>query len=440
VSFPRYPTYKESGVEWLGEVPATWRVVPCRAIVANVDERNEAGKDQNYLSLMANIGIIPYEEKGDVGNKKPEDLAKCKIVKKGNLVINSMNYAIGSYGMSAYDGVCSPVYVVLRVDAIAVLPRYALRIFENQSFQKYIASFGNGILAHRAAIGWDDIKAARIVIPSRAEQQAVLTFLDRETAKIEALVGEQQRLIELLNEKRQVVISRAVTKGLSPHAPTKPSGIEWLGDVPNHWDVWKLAHAFTTIGSGTTPDTEAPEYYDGGDVPWVNTGDLNDDALEDCGKRVTPLAIAQHPSLRVYPVGSVVIAMYGATIGKLAILRFPATVNQACCVFAESSPIISKFLFYWLRGFRERIVSLATGGGQPNINQDTLRSLRVACPDNREQAEIVSFLDRETERIDALMGQAQQAINLLQERRTALISAAVTGKIDVCGLVNAEAV
>lgn len=206
----------------------------------------------------------------------------------------------------------------------------------------------------------------------------------------------------------------------------KDSGVEWAGKVPTHWEVWKLAHAFTRIGSGTTPRTDNRDYYDYGEVPWINTGDLNDGELDDCEKRVTALAISDHTALKTYPAGSLVIAMYGATIGKLSVMRFSATVNQACCVFSKPSAIIPKFLFYWFLGLRRRILSLATGGGQPNISQDILRTLRVACPNEDEQTCIVAFLDRETAKIDELIAEQQRLIELLKEKRQAVISHAVT--------------
>ena len=206
----------------------------------------------------------------------------------------------------------------------------------------------------------------------------------------------------------------------------KPSGVEGLGDVPEHWEAWKLTHALERIGSGTTPKTDNRAYYDEGTHPWVNTGDLNDGDLIDCEKRITSLALSDHTTLRTYPVGSVVMAMYGATIGKLAILGFEATVNQACCVFAGESKLESKFLFYWLLGFRQQIISLASGGGQPNVNQDILRTLRVACPDFPEQTAIAEFLDRETGKIDGLVAEQRRLMELLKEKRQAVISHAVT--------------
>ncbi len=198
MSFPRYPKYKASGVEWLGEVPEHWNVFPCRNIVQEKTAKNDDAKCQDYLSLMANVGVLPYAEKGDVGNKKPEDLSKCKIVSRGDFVINSMNYGIGSYGLSEYDGVCSPVYIVLKPKNDIVESRFAFRIFECRSFQRYAQSFGNGILEHRSAINWDILKSIGVGIPSLEGLSSILVFLDRETGMIDEVVAEQRRLMELL--------------------------------------------------------------------------------------------------------------------------------------------------------------------------------------------------------------------------------------------------
>jgi type I restriction enzyme, S subunit len=210
----------------------------------------------------------------------------------------------------------------------------------------------------------------------------------------------------------------------------KDSGVEWLGEVPEHWEVWKLSHAFTVIGSGTTPKTSKHEYYDNGTIPWINTGDLNDSKLFSCRKKVTNLAINDHSSLKLYPENSLLFAMYGATIGRISMLQFPATVNQACCVFGGESKILPSFMFYWFLGYRQQILSLATGGGQPNVSQDILRTLRAACPDEEEQSAIASFLDRETGKIDALVDEQRRLIELLKEKRQAVISHAVTKGLD----------
>src|SRR5690554_764339 len=326
--YQAYPEYKNSGVEWMGIVPSSWKVVPCRAAVENLVNKNEGGRDQNYLSLMANVGVIRYEDKGDVGNKKPEDLTKCKIVKKGNLVINSMNYAIGSYGMSEYDGVCSPVYIVLQAYSEVIERRFALRVFENKPFQKYLATFGNGILEHRAAIGWDDIKGAYIPLPSKKEQVAILNFLDHETAKIDTLIDKQQQLIQLLKEKRQAVISHAVTKGLDPNAPMRDSGVEWFVELPMHWKIGKLSY-FSKVTNGATPSRENMAFWADGNIGWLNSSKINDIKIKQADQFITSFALNQ-TSVQAVNEEDVLMAITGEgqTRGRVAICLIEATINQ----------------------------------------------------------------------------------------------------------------
>lgn len=439
MSFPRYPNYKDSGVEWLREVPGHWDIRRVRWL-CEIKKRIAGELGYDVLSITQQGIRIKDLESND--GQLSMDYSKYQFVEVGDFAMNHMDLLTGYVDISNVRGVTSPDYRVFTIrDAATCHDKYLLYLFQMGYKNRIFYAYGQGSSQlGRWRLPTEQFNDLRFPLPPKSEQQSIAAFLDRETAKIDALVVEQRRLMELLKEKRQAVISHAVTQGLNPHAPMKPSGIEWLGDVPAHWEVWKLAHAFAQIGSGTTPRTDKREYYEDGDIPWINTGDLNDGDLEDCEKRVTSLALADHTSLKIYPTGSVLIAMYGATIGKLAILRFPATVNQACCIFADSSQIETEFMFYLFLGLRKHILSLATGGGQPNVSQEILRSLRVAAPCHAEQKEVTDFLDRETGRIDTLTVEAQRAIDLLQERRTALISAAVTGQIDVCGLAAASAV
>ena len=268
-----------------------------------------------------------------------------------------------------------------------------------------------------------------VCFPPLAEQRAIAAFLDRETAKIDALVSKKERLIELLQEKRTALISHTVTKGLDPKAPMKDSGVEWLEKIPAHWEVRRASRLFS-IGSGTTPPSESSEYY-GGDVPWVTTSELRETLVTSTEKTITAEALRNFPTLKIFPEGSIAVAMYGATIGRLGVLGVPATVNQACCVFSEAKEMNAGFWFYWLQSRRHYLILLGQGGGQPNLSQKMLRSIRVPTPPLDEQAAIAAFLDRETEKIDALISKVHKAIELLKELRTGLVSAAVTGKIDV---------
>lgn len=441
MSVPVYPAYKDSGVEWLGEVPAHWSLESLRGQFVELKTKNEGALDQNYLSLVAGRGVMPYAEKGDIGNKKPDDLEKCKVVRSGNFVINSMNFGIGAFGVSAHDGVCSPVYIVLHARELSSL-QFLRWIFDNPGFREEAQSFGNGILAHRSAIGWDELKAMKIGVPPIAEQAAIAAFLDRETGKIDALVEEQRRLIALLKEKRQAVISHAVTKGLNPQAPLKASCIEWLGDIPAHWAVVPLKYLAHFSGGGT-PSREVPAYWNG-DIPWVSPKDMKVELISDTEEFITDDGLEGSASSLVAPGAVLVVVRSG-------ILRhtIPVAINTRAVALNQDMKAISvaqdryrgDYLSRFIQGLNSTLLPmwLKLGATVESIEFSYMAETPLPVPPLTEQAVISAFLDQETGKFDALVQEADRAILLLQERRAALISAAVTGKIDVRGLADATA-
>ena len=434
MSFPRYPKYKSNGVKWLGEVPEEWEVLPVRAVTEHIDLRNEGATCEDYLSLMANVGVIPYADKGDIGNKKPEDLSKCKLVEVGDIVINSMNYNIGSYGISPYGGVCSPVYVVLRINEQIARRRFAFRIFQNTAFQKYAASFGNGILAHRAAIGWEELKVIPVAVPSRSEQQTILDFLDEETAKIDALIGEQRRLIELLKEKRQAVISHAITKGFDLSASLKSSGSDAFDYVPKHWQ-FRSVRAIARVGNGSTPSRENLEYWQDGDIPWLTSTVVNQSEVFEAEEFVTAKAL-KDCHLPIIPPDSILIGItgQGRTRGMATLLRFRATINQHIAyVVPRDGTTNVAYLRRVFETLYEKMRSDSDGAGSTKgaITCEQIQKLRLPLPPRDEQDAILRKLEDQLLHFRLLTLEANRAIHLLQERRSALISAAVTGKIDV---------
>lgn len=205
----------------------------------------------------------------------------------------------------------------------------------------------------------------------------------------------------------------------------KDSGIPWLGEVPEHWETWKITHTIDLIGSGTTPKSDNAEYYDG-DVLWVTTSELRENFISDTKQKVSDRAIKDYSALKIYPVNSVAMAMYGATIGRLGILEKEATFNQACCVFGVSKILYYKFLFYWLWHRRPILISLSNGGGQPNLSQDDLKKLKLPIPSYEEQIFIAHYLDTKLGEIDTLIGKQQTLLEKLAEQRTAVITHAVT--------------
>lgn len=211
----------------------------------------------------------------------------------------------------------------------------------------------------------------------------------------------------------------------SKYESYKPTELELSPSIPAHWDVWKMAHAFQRISSGTTPDTGRAAFYDG-EIPWLQTGDLTDGDVITTSKSISPLALREYSTLKVYPAKSLIMAMYGATIGKLGRLQLSAATNQACCVFAESNVVTSNFAFYSLLAMRPYILSDAYGGGQPNISQQTIKAFKLVVPPFPEQNAIAAFLDGKCATIDEAVRIKEEQIRLLSERRQILIQEAVT--------------
>ena len=431
MSFPRYSKYKDSNVDWFKLVPSHWSIESCRSVFLERNERNDPLVSEDYLSLMANVGVMPYEEKGDVGNKKPEDLGKCKQVHEGDLVINSMNYGIGSYGLSKYRGVCSPVYIVLTPKKHKIEERFAFRILETKQFQKYAQSFGNGILEHRAAINWDTLKNIGIPTPPIEEQRLILNFLDYQISRIDALIAEQERLIELLNEKRQAEISNVVTKGLDPKVKMKDSGIEWLGKVPEHWKICLMKRAFRSVDYGISDALNSE-----GLVAILRMGNIQDGQVVSGNLKYTD---SVDPSL-LLETGDL---LYNRTnsldlIGKVGMFvsNGDAPVSFASYLVRlrtvkESHP---DYFAYLLN--TKGILGLARSNafvaiGQCNLNPTRYGQIVIAVPPLLEQVAIADHLNKELKIIKTLTAEAQRGIELLVERRMALISEAITGQVDV---------
>jgi type I restriction enzyme S subunit len=269
-------------------------------------------------------------------------------------------------------------------------------------------------------------------LPAVNEQRAIAAFLDRETARIDALVTKKERLIELLHEQRTALITRAVTKGLDPNVPLKDSGVEWLGGIPAHWEAKRIKWVARMV-SGHTPDKKVPSYWEGGDIPWVSLADTDQLREVDYIKATAVMTTADgivHSSAHVLPAGTVVFSR-DATIGLCAIAGIPMAVSQHFIGWICTARVISEYLLFVLRSMAQELDRLTMGATVRTIGMPEVRSLATPIPPVAEQHEIVAFVRRETTRIDALIAKVREAIERLKELRTALISAAVTGKIDI---------
>jgi type I restriction enzyme S subunit len=280
------------------------------------------------------------------------------------------------------------------------------------------------------AVSTAQVANMAIAIPSPEEQSAIAAFLDQETGKIDALVAEQERLIALLKEKRQAVISQAVTKGLNPNAPMKDSGIEWLGQVPAHWEPRKVSHLFRA-GKGKNGQMLTKEFCAANEGPYpVYSGQTEDDGV---------MGTWCEFEFDFSENGVLFCTTVGARAMHLKQLHGRFSLSQNCMiVWPTDSRCITRFFFYHFQPLFQWERSLIPDHMQPSFRMEDLYSFSVAVPPVDEQREIFEFLDRETNKIDTLITEATQAITLLRERRAALISAAVTGKIDVRALATSQ--
>ena len=424
MSFPRYPKYKDSGVELLGEVPDNWDVVALKRIATLKSGDGITGdsiEETGDYPVLGGNGLRGYT------SAFTHDGYFVVIGRQGALCGN-INYATGKFWASEHAVVASPLKPVETVWLGEMLRAMNL----NQ----------HSVSAAQPGLSMEFVGNLRTVLPPISDQRSIASFLSRETVKIDELVAEQRRLIELLREKRQAVISHAITKGLNPHVPMKPSGIECLGDVPEHWDVMRLKHiksedknAFVDGPFGSNLKSE--HFIDDGEAYVIESGFATQGRLDVADLKTISLEHFTTISRSETKAGDIIIAKIGAQFGKSSILprldkpavvsgnSLKLTINQQRCDV--------KFVNWQLTNLKQlgAIDDIVNGTAQPALSLGEMNSLPMLVPPRGEQTAIVAFLETQLKNFDELTAEAERAIDLLQERRTALISAAVTGKIDV---------
>jgi len=425
MSFPRYSKYKESGVEWLGQVPEHWTPIRYK----NVFQEKEFTSGCTLPSGAISFGRVVFKN-DEALNEATK--ATYQEVLSGEFLINpiNLNYDLKSLrtAFSQINTCVSPAYIVLKpkTDLAGNYFKYQLHLFDI----RHMKTLGAGV---RQTITFADIGSCFTQMPPLSEQTRIAAFLDQETAKIDALVAEQQWLMELLKEKRQAVISHAVTKGLNPKAALKPSGIEWLGDVPAHWRVMPMRMISNVVRGASPRPAGDPRYFGGDEVPWVTVAEITkDDAvyLTETESFLTQEG-ATHSNL--FRVGTLIYSNSGATLGVPKILGIDACANDGVVAFLNlDREVQAEFLYHYLASITDSIrEKVKQGSGQPNLNTDIVKNLRFGLPPLEEQELIVRRITDLADQFGSLTAEAQRAIDLLQERRNALISAVVTGQIDV---------
>lgn len=438
-----YPAYKDSGVEWLGEIPTHWKVRRLKTLssvqLSNVDKKSVEGEQAvrlcNYTDVYYNKRIT-----GDMefmpATATLEQVRQFSL-RAGDVLITKdseswMDIAVSAFVAKDLPGVLCGYHLAhirpgKECDGAFLSCAFAA-IGPRDQFQ--VAA--NGIT--RFGLGGDAIRTGLFAMPPLREQRVIAAFLDGETARIDTLVLKKERLIELLQEERIAVITRAVTKGLDPNVPMKDSGMEWLGKIPAHWETRELRRLKREGTSITYGIVQAgPDVPNG--VPYIRTSDMSGDVLPRTGYQRTSHEIDATYQRSKVATGDVVVAIR-ATVGKaLPVPDYLAGANltQGTAKVAPGEMLQGPFLLAALQSgsSQQRFTALSKGATFREITLDSLRRFSIPVPPLREQTAIVAFLDAEKTGIDALIERIRQAIESLKELRTSLISAAVTGKIDV---------
>ena len=423
-----YASYKPSGVAWLGDVPAHWRI---EKVKFQARLRGDKAVGANGVRYVGMEHVLPKVGKFNpvVEGTQEEAESTVNVFFKGDVLFGKLRPYLAKCVVADTDGVCSSEFLVLS-PSDEVVPAYLNATMLMQEFIDAVDASTYGAKMPRA--DWGFIGQQRLPLPPPDEQQAIADYLDTETARIDTLVQEKEELIGLLKEARSATITEAVSRGLCPSVPLKSSGLHFLGNVPKHWKKFKVAHAFGT-SSGTTPPTDEPKWYEG-DVPWVQSSELRENVVFSTEKKVTVEAVQKFSALKIYPAGTLLLAMYGATIGRVGLLGVPATTNQACCALHPLGEISTQFFCWWLQAYRDELVARGYGGGQPNISATLISGMYFFAPLPEEQQAIAEYLDDETAKIDALITHTQEEIALLKELRAATIADAVLGRVDVRSL------
>lgn len=425
-----YSNYKDSGVSGIEQIPKHWILEKIKFVATCNDEVLSDSTADDEIINYVEIGDVDYVN--GITNTTEYEFKEApsrarRVTRPNDIIISTVRTYLKAIAKIAEpDLIVSTGFAVIR-------PRKIDEIF--MSYALLAPTFIEEVMSRSFGVSYPAIKASslmniKICIPPLSEQKAIASFLEAKTKPIDGIIAKREKQIELLEEMKSAIISRAVTKGLNPEAQMKDSGIEWIGEIPEGWDVIKTSFLFQLIGSGTTPSKNAPNYAEEG-LYWLQTGDFNDNYVNDTSKYITDLAVQNCSALTLFPKGCLVIAMYGASIGKLGILNIESYTNQACCVLGREKNILIKFAFYAYKAGRKALINESRGGGQPNISQDIISHFKIPVPPINEQCNVIAYLDSETSKIDTRITKRRKQIELLQEYKQALITAAVTGKIDV---------
>lgn len=434
-----YAAYKNTGIPWLGNVPNHWDVLRLGSMLKERGEVNRGRKTENILSVMRDVGVINYEDKGNVGNKKSENTERYKIVYEGDIVVNSMNVIIGSVGIAKEDGALSPIYLVFKASDDTVSTKYYNYVFMAKPFQRSLVRIGYGILDHRMRIPVTLLRQELLPKPPRYEQDVIVSYLDSKVSDIDLYIAEKNHLIELLQEQKKALIDKVITFGLNPKVKMKTSRLEWLTGIPEHWKTIKIRHLIKGIDQGDSP---VCDNYLADNEHWgvLKAGCANDGIFNELEHKQLPHETPFDKKNQVQ-IGDVLMSRASGS---------PRLVGSVARVYSLSHKLLLSdktfrlnfknlkhvdFIVYAMNStyLRKQIETEISGaeGLANNISKPSIKDLVVAIPPDEEAQKITDWISKLNQEMDFLISNIEAQVELIKEYRTTLITEAVTGKIDV---------
>jgi type I restriction enzyme S subunit len=423
-----YPKYKESGSRWLGAIPAHWEIRNLRTLTSHRAERDRP--DLPLLSVAREKGVFvrSLTDADENHNVIPEDLTNYKVARSGNLVINKMKAWQGSMGVAPCDGIVSPAYFVF--DFRIRNPAFGQALLRSKAYVAHFGQASDGVRVGQWDLSIPGMRQIPVVVPGDDEQEAIVRFLDHAGGRVERAIRAKKKLIALLHEQKQAIIHRAVTRGLDPNVPLKPSGIPWLGDIPQHWEIIALRRRWSVTDC---KHLTVPFVEDG--IPLASVREVQPFILDlsRC-KRTRAAWYRKLIEGDRKPKRGDLIYCRNASVGACALVEtdIDLAMGQDVCLIRSSSEN-QRFLNYLLHSpfMDHQLDLLLVGSTFKRINVSDIKALSVVVPPRSEQDAICSFLDRELAIYDAAIARTEREIALLREYRTRLIADVVTGKLDV---------
>jgi type I restriction enzyme S subunit len=423
-----YPACKDSGVPWLGEVPEHWEKMSGRACYREKKVPNTGLRETTVLSLS--YGQIVIKPEGKLHGLVPASFETYQIVEPDDIIIrptdlqNDWNSL--RFGLSHHLGIITSAYMCFQTQAV-MSREYGYLLLHTYDLKKVFYGLGSGL---RQNLDWWDFKYLPCFVPPLPEQSAIVRFLDYADRRIRRYIRAKQKLMNLLEEQKQAIIHRAVTRGLDPNVCLRPSGIEWMGDMPEHWEVRRLKQAFRRIVGGSTPSSAEPNYWDG-DVVWVTPSDISRaERLKSSLRRITQEGLKSCSS-ELVPPGSIIVTSR-APVGNVALADVELCTNQGCKALVTTDQVVNPmFGFAVLRMLKGELQSLATGTTFTEISTSKLGVVPIPLPPILEQTAIVRYLYNTTSNITSSIDHAQREMSLIREYHIRLITDVVTGKLDV---------